>query len=214
MRQPRALITAGPTREYIDPVRFLSNASSGKQGVALAEEARERGWLVELVHGPLSVAVPEHVHAHPVTTARQMLDRCLELHPECDVVIGAAAVSDFRPREYLEEKRKRGLTEWALELVPTEDILAELGKRKGDKVHVGFALETADLRENALSKIEKKTLDWVVANRPAAVGAAAGQYLLLGAGGERKELGTISKQRLARELFGAIEETLKARGPT
>lgn len=213
-QERRALITAGPTREPLDPVRFLSNASSGRQGVALAREGLARGWAIDLVHGPLEVGLPPGVVPHRVETAREMLVRSLELHPRSRVVIGAAAVADFRPRRALEEKRRRGGGTWVLELEPTEDVLAKLGEEKGDRVHVGFALETAGWLESAALKLEAKNLDWVVANRPEAIGRDQGHFVLLGAGGERRDLGVVTKEALARAVWEAIDLSLGARaGP-
>lgn len=207
----RLLITAGPTREPLDPVRFISNASTGAQGAALAGEALARGWEVDVVHGPLEVPLPPGAAGHAVTTAHEMLAACLRLHPEAAAVIGAAAVSDFRPQVVLGGKRKRRQSPWRLELVPTEDILAALAAKKADRVHAGFALESDELEANALRKLAEKKLDWLVANGPEAIGAASARYVLFGAGGERRDLGTISKRELARQLLQAIEDTLGAR---
>jgi phosphopantothenoylcysteine decarboxylase/phosphopantothenate--cysteine ligase len=204
-RPLRLLVTAGPTREFLDPVRFISNASSGRQGVAIAEEGLRRGWIVELVHGPLEVPAPAGARLHRVTSASEMLERCRMLHPACNAVVGAAAVSDFRPREPLAAKRRRQGSAWSLELVPTVDILAELGKVKGARVHVGFALETENPRENAARKLREKNLDWVIANRPEAIGAGGGEYLLLGATGEETLLGRLSKTELAARICALLE---------
>ncbi len=203
--QRRALITAGPTREPLDPVRFLSNASSGRQGLALAEEALARGYAVDLVHGPMEVVPPAGAHAVSVTTAAEMLAACRELHPSSTLFIGAAAVSDFRPRELSTHKRKRDDSAWVLELVPTLDILAILGREKGPRVHAGFALETEDLVGNALRKLRAKRLDWIVANSPEAIGTTSGHYVLLGADGTQHDLGQATKRELARALFNAVE---------
>ncbi len=209
MKSPvRILITAGPTREPLDPVRFLSNASTGAQGVALARAALERGWSVDLVHGPLQVSLPSGVTTHAVTTTREMLDACLALHPHVNVVIGAAAVCDFRPRSIEEAKHKRSTPTWLLELFPTEDILESLGERKDDKVHVGFALETDDLIASATDKLRRKKLDWIVGNSPAAIGAASSEYVLLGSDGSQHRLGTLSKGNLAATLLDRITESL------
>ncbi len=209
MKSPvRILITAGPTREPLDPVRFLSNASTGAQGVALARAALERGWSVDLVHGPLQVSLPPGVRTHAVTTTREMLDACLALHPQADVVIGAAAVCDFRPRSIEAAKHKRDTATWLLELLPTEDILQALGERKGDKVHVGFALETDDLIASAIGKLRRKKLDWIVGNSPHAIGAASSEYVLLGSDGSQHRLGTLSKGDLAATLLDRITESL------
>jgi phosphopantothenoylcysteine decarboxylase/phosphopantothenate--cysteine ligase len=207
----RILITAGPTREPLDPVRFISNASTGAQGAALAAEALSRGWAVDVVHGPLAVGLPRGAIAHPVSTAREMLAACRQLHPSALAVIGAAAVSDFRPRATSARKRKRGAGPWLVELVPTEDILAALARRKRGRVHAGFALEVEDGEANALRKLREKNLDWLVLNGPEAIGAARSRFILLGKDGARVELGILSKRGLASALLDAIESTLGGR---
>lgn len=207
----RVLITAGATREPLDPVRFISNASTGKQGAALAREAVRRGWSVNLVHGPLEVKIPMGVVSHPVGTASEMLETCRRLHPTCDVVIGAAAVSDYRPEEVLAGKRRRESRPWLVRLVPTEDILADLGKRKEGKVHVGFALETEMVPDNLLRKLREKNLDFLVANPPTAIGAPSSEYLLALPDGSIRSLGTLTKELLARTLCDEVEGLLRGR---
>lgn len=204
----RILITAGPTREPLDPVRFISNASTGAQGAALAEEALRRGHAVDLVHGPLEVDIAPGAADHPVTTAAQMLERCLALHPRADAVIGAAAVSDFRPREVLESKKHRAGEGWRIELVPTEDILSALGKLKGSRIHVGFALETEGFLENAARKLRAKSLDWIIVNSPEAIGGSRSHYLILGADGTTRDLGILTKADLAAEILDRIEASI------
>ena len=216
----RALITAGATREPLDPVRFISNASTGAQGAALAGEALARGWDVDLVHGHLEVGfkllemhleadtTPGNVRLHPAPTARDMLEVCRRLHPSCDLLIGAAAVSDYTPREATLRKRKRDGSSWSLELVPTEDILLALRESKGKRVHAGFALETEDMERNALRKLESKGLDWIVANGPEAIGGDASRYVLLGRGGVRQYLGLVTKAEVARALLDALQPAI------
>jgi phosphopantothenoylcysteine decarboxylase/phosphopantothenate--cysteine ligase len=211
-RRIRALITAGATREPLDPVRFLSNASTGAQGAALVEEALSRGWEVDLVHGHLEVPVPGEPRRHPAPTARDMLEACLRLHPAADVVIAAAAVSDYRPREAMERKRKRGASGWTVELVPTDDILLALAKSKGERVHAGFALETEDVERNARRKLESKGLDWIVANGPEAIGGSSSRYVLLGRNGARRDLGTATKREVARALCEEVAVMMRGRG--
>ncbi len=206
--QRRVLITAGPTREPLDPVRFISNASSGRQGVALAEEALARGYAVDLVYGPMEASPPNGARAVPVTTAAEMMAACRNLHPTCDVLIGAAAVSDFRPRASSARKHKRDGAPWIIELVPNEDILATLSREKGRRVHAGFALETENLIANALRKLRSKGLDWLVANSPEAIGASSSRYVLLGADGTQREIGITTKRELAKTLLDALESGL------
>jgi phosphopantothenoylcysteine decarboxylase/phosphopantothenate--cysteine ligase len=207
----RFLILSGPTREHLDPVRYLSNASSGRQGFAIAEEALRRGHEVEVVLGPVEAPPPAGVRVFPVVSALDMLLKARERHPACDVLVGVAAVSDYRPARPLAAKRRRESGSWTVELVPTEDILLELGKGKGPRVHVGFALESEDEVEGALRKLRAKRLDWIVANSPAAIGAEAGEYVLLGATGVRRDLGRIAKHELAARLLDAVESSAPAR---
>ena len=206
---PRILITAGPTREPIDPVRYLSNASTGRQGVAIAFAACNAGWRVDLVHGPLEVPVPEGIEAHPVCTAAEMLNACLSLHSQCDILVGAAAVSDYRPRQRLERKRKRDPreTEWSLELVPTVDILAKLAPKKGERIHAGFALETENALAGGRVKLATKNLDWLVVNGPEAIGAEGSHYLLVAREGAVVDLGPLSKVELAERLIATLGAT-------
>jgi len=212
----RILITCGPTREPLDPVRYLSNSSSGRTGLLLAEEALRRGHRVDLVLGPVGLAPPAGARVIPVVTCAEMLAACREAHPRSDAVIGAAAVCDFRPRAASTEKRRRGAP-WLLELVPNPDILEDLGKRKGPRVHAGFALETESEPDAAIAhareKLEKKRLDWVVINSPEALGGEEGFYLLLGREGPARNLGRLRKSELASALLEAVENSLKRSAP-
>jgi phosphopantothenoylcysteine decarboxylase / phosphopantothenate---cysteine ligase len=158
------LVSAGPTCEDIDPVRFLTNRSSGKMGYALAEAAHRRGAQVILVSGPTELKIPEGVDWVPVRATEQMHRTVLERAREANVVIMAAAVSDYRPAAAQDTKIKRGTGGFTLELEPTPDILAELGREKGNRVLVGFAAETDGVAENARGKLARKGADMVVAN--------------------------------------------------
>jgi len=160
----KALITAGPTIEYIDPVRMISNKSTGKMGYALAKAARRRGAEVTLVTGPTHLHPPKGIHMINVETAEEMREAVMDHYRDKDVVIKAAAVSDSRPLNKAREKQKKKTGKTTLEMIPTPDILAELGKNKGDIILVGFAAETTDHVANALDKIKKKNLDLVVLN--------------------------------------------------
>ena len=201
----RCLILAGPTREYIDPVRYISNASSGLQGIALAEEALGRGYKVELVLGPVEYDPPADAEVVNVLSAAEMLEAASERHPNCSILIGAAAVSDFRPTVYNTSKHKSSREELDLQLEPTEDILAFLGRQKAARVHAGFALETDCHLDNARRKLEAKNLDWIVVNDAAAIGQKTSDYHILGADGSTSELGHISKRELAANLLDRIE---------
>ncbi len=201
----RCLILAGPTREYIDPVRYISNASSGLQGMALAEEALGRGYEVELVLGPVEYDPPAGAAVTNVVSAAEMLAAARERHPDCAVLIGAAAVSDFRPETSHSSKRKSGGDDLDLRLEATEDILALLGREKGSRVHAGFALETEDHLANARGKLAAKKLDWIVVNDAAAIGRESGDYHILGADGSERPLGRLGKRELASQLLDRIE---------
>ncbi len=201
------LITAGPTREPVDPVRFLSNRSSGKMGFALAEEAIARGARVTLVSGPVALPPPAGCELVRVATAAEMHEAVIRRLPESTIVVMAAAVADYRPASELRSKVKKQSSGWNLELEPTADILADLARRKDEQLLIGFAAETEDLRQNAERKLRLKNCDLLVANL---VGPAAedggfdsemNQGLLLAANGEAIELPRSSKREMARRIF-------------
>ncbi|MCC5915003.1 MAG: bifunctional phosphopantothenoylcysteine decarboxylase/phosphopantothenate--cysteine ligase CoaBC [Balneolaceae bacterium] len=160
----KVVVTAGPTREFIDPVRFISNPSSGKMGVAMAEAARALGGDVTLLHGPLSIAIPDRINSKAFVSADDLFS-LIQKHADADVIIKAAAVSDFKPAERADQKTKKNDAELTLRLEKNPDSLAWLGqqKRKG-QVLIGFAMETENLIENAGKKLESKNLDWICAN--------------------------------------------------
>ena len=160
----KTLITAGPTIEYIDPVRMISNKSTGKMGYAMARAARRRGAEVTLVSGPTHLDPPKGIHMVNVETAEEMREAVMDHYRDKDVVIKTAAVSDYRPLNKAKEKQKKKAGKTIVEMIPTPDILAELGKNKGDITLVGFAAETTDHLANALGKIKKKNLDLIVLN--------------------------------------------------
>jgi len=160
----RFLITAGPSREPLDPVRYISNRSSGKMGYALARAALRRGAGVVLVSGPSAIEPPSAVRLIPVNTAAEMRRAVLEQFPECTAVIMAAAVADYRPVDASSKKLKRGKAPLDIRLEPNPDILRELGRRKNGKLLVGFAAETEELIANATRKLHEKNLDLIVAN--------------------------------------------------
>jgi phosphopantothenoylcysteine decarboxylase/phosphopantothenate--cysteine ligase len=162
----KVLVTAGPTREYIDPVRYISNPSSGKMGYAIASEARYRGADVTLVSGPVNLRVPSGVTFVAAESAREMRDACMSALPDSDVIIKTAAVGDYRAKQFSPQKIKRGdAASVTLELEQNPDIAFEIGHRKKpSQILAGFAAETQNVRENAISKIERKNLDLVAAN--------------------------------------------------
>src|SRR5713101_1673212 len=158
------LVTAGPTCEDLDPVRYLTNRSSGKMGYALAEAAKRRGARVILVSGPTALAIPEGIESHSVRTAEEMRRAVVEHFDACTIGIFAAAVADYRPLEKNALKMKRQQGPLTLSLEPTADILAEVARKKGERIVVGFAAETDHLAENARKKLAAKNADLIVAN--------------------------------------------------
>ncbi len=158
------LVTAGPTREFLDPVRFLTNRSSGKMGYELAEEALRRGAEVILISGPTHIFPPPEAKLKKVRTAQEMEKEVVAHFGQADVVIMAAAISDFRFAETSSQKIKKEKLEKKIDVVPTEDVLQKLSSKKGAKIIVGFAAETEDVVNNALKKMKKKSLDLIVAN--------------------------------------------------
>jgi phosphopantothenoylcysteine decarboxylase/phosphopantothenate--cysteine ligase len=157
-------VTAGPTREAIDPVRFVSNPSSGKMGYAVAKAAADRGADVILVSGPTSLETPYGVRRRDVVSAAEMAEAVFEQMDDADIIIKVAAVSDYAPSEKAEHKIKKGDGGISITMERTIDILAELGKRKKNQVLVGFAAETQHLKENALEKLNRKNLDMIAGN--------------------------------------------------
>jgi len=205
----RVLVTAGPTREHLDPVRFLSNPSSGRMGYALAEEAAARGARVMLVSGPTALEDPAGVAIERVTSAEEMLAVCRRRFETCDILVAVAAVADFRPLRRHREKRKKGSMERTLELEPTPDIVATLAAGKGDRFVVGFAAETNDLLASAAAKMERKRLDLIVANdvgEPGVgFGSTANRVVVLAPDGAALELGPAAKREIAAGIWDEIE---------
>ena len=193
----RILVTAGPTREFLDPIRYLSNRSSGKMGYALAEAARAVSSRVVLVSGPTALTAPAGVEFVPVTTAQEMAEAVWERFARTDVVIMAAAVCDFRPKSCASGKIKKATFAGRIEVVSTVDILAELGRRKTGQVLVGFAAETGHLERNARAKLRKKQLDLIVANDARAFAADTNQVVLIGRDGRRERLPELPKREVA-----------------
>jgi phosphopantothenoylcysteine decarboxylase / phosphopantothenate---cysteine ligase len=202
------LVTAGPTLEDIDPVRFVSNRSSGKMGYRLAEAARDRGAKVTLVSGPTSLEAPHGVEVVSVRSAEEMRRAVAERVGPATVVIAAAAVSDYRPAAASPSKIKKGDGPMRLDLVRTPDILQGLGEAKGARVLVGFAAETEDLVANARRKLEAKNLDLVVANDVTAEGAGFGadtnSVVLLRRDGARVDVPVASKREVAERILDEV----------
>jgi phosphopantothenoylcysteine decarboxylase / phosphopantothenate---cysteine ligase len=212
----RLLITSGPTHEPIDPVRYVGNRSTGKMGAALAAEALGRGAAVTVVLGP-GASVPAGVEVVPVQTAEEMRDAVLARFPDADAVVMAAAVADFRPKAFTDQKLKKDAGVPELILEPTPDILGELGQRRTDQVLVGFAAETEDLERAGRRKLESKRLDLVVVNlvgrEGTGFGADTNEAMLLAAGGDDVPLRRWSKRELAAAVVDRIVALLE-RDPT
>jgi phosphopantothenoylcysteine decarboxylase/phosphopantothenate--cysteine ligase len=210
------LVTAGPTREPLDPVRYLSNRSSGKMGYAIAEVAAARGARVILVSGPTALVPPQGVDVIHVETAQQMHDAVLAKLTAATVVIKAAAVADYRPKQVAGRKLKKDEAVPEVTLESTPDILAEVGKRKGRRILVGFAAETEDLVENARKKLQRKNLDLMVANNVSQPGAGfdadTNAVKILDAQGKVEELPVQSKRSVADRVLDRVVELLRQRG--
>ena len=213
LRGLKVLVTAAGTREPIDPVRFVGNRSSGKMGYAVAQMAAERGAEVLLISGPSALSIPANVKAIKVETTNEMLEACLESYDKVDIVIKAAAVADYRPRNVAEQKIKKK-TDDALTVVMDKnpDILKTLGAKKTHQVLVGFAAETQNLLENARDKVVKKNLDMIVANDVTAAGAGFNAdtniVKFLFANGEVRSLEQMPKVDVANCI---LDEALKIR---
>jgi phosphopantothenoylcysteine decarboxylase/phosphopantothenate--cysteine ligase len=210
------LITAGPTYEAIDPVRFIGNHSTGKMGVALAETAAEQGARVTLVLGPGSVHPSEKgMDIISVISTDEMKEACMKVFPECDCAIMAAAVSDFKPGKTYDQKVKRGSTDWVIRLKPTDDIAFSLGKiKKRGQLLVGFALESRDEIRNARKKMEKKNFDFIVLNSLDDPGAGFGydtnKVSIIDRDNNIRHFELKSKRDVAKDILQKVEEYLKA----
>ncbi|NIO47310.1 MAG: phosphopantothenoylcysteine decarboxylase [Planctomycetales bacterium] len=204
----RILITSGPTRQYLDPVRYLTNASSGRMGCALAAAAIERGYEVVVVSGPVDIEYPAQATVIDVVSTEQMLAACQEVFAACDGLIGVAAPCDYRPVRVQTDKIKKTGAPLRLELIETEDVVATLGQQKGHRWMVGFALETDDERLRALAKLEEKSCDLMVLNGPQAMHSLQNQVEILGAEGQILDRFEGSKAEVGRQIFRVIEQRL------
>ncbi|MDB2506407.1 phosphopantothenoylcysteine decarboxylase [Opitutales bacterium] len=204
----RCLITAGPTREFIDPVRFLSNPASGKMGYALAEAAVAAGWTVDLVAGPVALQEPDDVILYPVVSAEEMFHHVDALFDACDVLIMTAAVSDFRPVKRHAEKEKKKGASLQVEFEPTIDILKTMTERKAHQTVVGFAAETNNVDAYARKKLEEKRCDWIVANKVGEAGAGfaaeTNEVTLIAADGSSLKIGPTTKKIIAKQLIELV----------
>ncbi len=213
LKGKRILVTAGPTREHMDPVRFLSNPSSGMMGYELAREALSRGAGVVLVSGPTSLIPPPGARTESVTSAAEMEKACLEAFPRADIMVMAAAVSDFRFKDVRSRKTGKGDVPAKLEIERTPDILALLGgKKKKGQLVVGFAAETHDLVANARRKMAAKNADLMIANEVGAgkgFGAGDNEFWIVAPKGPIRSTGKVGKREASRVIFDRIEEALE-----
>ncbi len=194
----RILVTAGPTREYLDDVRYISNASSGKMGFACAKAAARAGHDVTLVTGPVTLPAPAGVRTIRVVSAAEMHRAVMKAYPRIDAVIATAAVGDYRPAVRIAGKLKKKTGALSLKLVRTRDILQEMGDKKGPRVLIGFALEVQDAVEQALLKYEKKHLDYIVLNTPGSFAADTMDCRVYRDGGVVKRFKGATKDAVAR----------------
>lgn len=204
----KVLVTAGPTRANLDPVRFITNKSTGKMGYAIATEARDRGAEVVLISGNSNEKVPSGVKFVSVETNEEMLKAVLEEYETSDIVIKSAAVADYKPKVYSQNKIKKGPGDLTLEMTRDNDILKILGQNKKHQILVGFAAESNDVLENAQKKLEGKNLDYIVANniteKDAGFGTDTNRVTIIKRGGESKSLDNMSKRLVGYELFNMI----------
>ena len=204
MSRPRLLITSGPTREYLDPVRYLGNGSSGQMGRALAIAALENGFDVTIVSGPVSITYPEAAKVIDVISTQEMFDAVMKSWPDCVGLIAAAAPADFRPAQFSESKIKKSADSknLSIELFENPDILAEVGRRKSEtQWTIGLALETDNGIKNALGKLKRKNCDFIVLNDPSAIDSTENSISIVDATGEVVEKFSGSKQSVAEKIL-------------
>jgi len=205
----KILITSGPTRQYLDPVRYLTNASSGRMGQALAAAAKSVGHEVIVVSGPVEVSYPEGIAVVPVVSTEEMLGAAQGLFPECDGAIGVAAPCDYRPMKIHDQKIAKTGEPLALHLIETPDVIASLGtEKRSDQWVVGFALETDDHRFRAIRKLEEKSCDLIVLNSPEAMNAENTSVEILDRNGDVVIAISGSKREVAHRIIQTIDQRL------
>jgi len=213
LKNVKVLITAGPTREKVDPVRYFTNHSSGKMGYAIAEEAAKLGAKVTLITGPTSVDFPNYVNVIKVESADEMYQHVMTYFPNADVVIKSAAVADYRPIHTFEQKMKKSQDHLVIEMEKTTDILKELGRQKKQQILVGFAAETNDLEQYAKKKLQSKNLDLIVANNITTEGAGFGTdtniVTIYDRNLTKTELPLLTKTEVARKLLEKVRSLVK-----
>ncbi|RZT22997.1 phosphopantothenoylcysteine decarboxylase/phosphopantothenate--cysteine ligase [Fictibacillus sp. BK138] len=207
------MVTAGPTREELDPVRYFTNHSSGKMGYAIASAAKKLGADVTLVTGPTSLEVPSGVQVERVISAKEMFDKAISLYGKQDIVIKCAAVADYTPVTVHANKFKKKNDTWTIELKKTDDILKELGERKEHQILVGFAAETENLEDYAKDKLVRKNLDMVVGNDVSKEGSGFGsdtnEIIMIKKDGSKRPLPILSKEQAAHEILEEVMEMMK-----
>lgn len=211
LRGLKVVITAGPTREHIDAVRFLTNASTGRMGIEMAKAAAHRGARVTLVLGPIGLEPPAGVRSVPVVSTAEMLKAARAAVQGADLAVFAAAPADWRPVRRRRGKPARTDEVWRLELTSTQDIAATLGRHKHDRLHVGFALEVARGEKRAREKLTRKRFDAIVLNTPANIGRGGGRASWITEGDKGLALPTSSKPVLAYAILDHVEDLLHAR---
>lgn len=206
----RILITSGPTRQYLDPVRYLTNASSGRMGAALAKAAIALGHEVVIVSGPVEVDYPERAIVFPIVSTDDMLEVARREFKSCDGAIGVAAPCDYQPIVVADQKISKTGGPLVLHLVETEDVIATLGAEKGDRWVVGFALETEDHRFRAITKAERKSCDLMILNSPSAMNSQDTDVELLSSSGDVLAQFSGSKVEVSDKIFAVIQQQLIA----
>ena len=210
LKDKKVLITSGRTKENIDPIRYLSNNSSGKMGYSLAQAAIDLGAEVTLISGPTNLEIPKGLKSFiSVESALEMYEKVNEYFRYTDIFIACAAVADYRPKEYKKEKIKKSDSDLVIELVRNLDILAEMGKKKDKQLLVGFAAETNDIKENALKKLEKKNLDIIVANNASTMGTDSNTIEIIKKDKSSIEIKQKSKIELAYDILLEVISVLK-----
>jgi phosphopantothenoylcysteine decarboxylase / phosphopantothenate---cysteine ligase len=208
---PRIMITSGPTRQYLDPVRYLTNGSSGLMGRSLAQAALELGYDVVIVSGPVDIDYPTRAEVVPVISTEELLEACQRIFPRCDGLIAAAAPCDYRPVRIASQKIAKTGRPLELQLVETPDVVATLGATKRpDQWIVGFALETEDQRLRALVKLEKKSCDLMVLNGPQAMNSRRNQVEIIDRRGSLIDALAGPKEEVARGILQVIQRRLIA----
>ncbi|MBI4950102.1 MAG: bifunctional phosphopantothenoylcysteine decarboxylase/phosphopantothenate--cysteine ligase CoaBC [Deltaproteobacteria bacterium] len=205
LKGEKVLVSAGPTREAIDPVRFVSNASSGRMGYAIARAARRRGAEVVLVSGPSYLPRPANIEFVQVVSAEEMNDACVRYFPQSTLVIMSAAIADYRPTKSYPAKVKKDAKTLSIDMERTTDVLKSMGRmKKNGQLLVGFALETENIEENARKKRDEKNLDLVVANTPAGLDSPTNQVAMIDREGETETLPPLSKDEIAERILDAV----------